>query len=71
MIFVLAWIGLAVYIGIRAKARGRSRAAWTAFALIFSPLVAVIFLLCCRRPSDSDVFAYIERQPDGGNHRER
>ena len=65
---VLVWIGFAIYIGLRARARGRSRFAWTMFALILSPMVAAIFLLCTR-PPDDDVFAYIERN-DGGN-RER
>jgi hypothetical protein len=44
-VFIVGWIALSVAIGRIAWTFGRSPAVWLILAVIFSPLVAFVFLL--------------------------
>jgi hypothetical protein len=43
--FLLIWLTFAIVVGRAASARGRSALGWFVFAALFSPLIAVIFLI--------------------------
>ena len=45
MTLVLIWLGLCVAIGMLAKIRGRDGLDWVAVSLVYSPLLAFIFLI--------------------------
>jgi len=45
MALVLIWLGLCVAVGILAKLRGRDGLDWVAVSLVYSPLLAFLFLV--------------------------
>ena len=47
-VIVLSWLVLCVLIGIWAKKWGRSFWQWSGFALLISPLLAGILLICLK-----------------------
>jgi phosphotransferase system glucose/maltose/N-acetylglucosamine-specific IIC component len=44
-IVAVLWIGIAIAVGSAANARGRSGGGWFLLALIFSPIIALLFLI--------------------------
>lgn len=42
---VIAWIGLSVLVGIGASKKNRSFLCWMIWAMLLSPIIAVIMLL--------------------------
>lgn len=48
MVIFLLWLVFSVAVGMLAVKRGRSGLGWGFVALVFSPLIAVIFLLIAR-----------------------
>lgn len=45
---IVGWILFSIAAGILADRRGRSAGGWFLIALLISPLIAVILVLCCR-----------------------
>jgi hypothetical protein len=45
MTLLLIWLGLCVAIGILAKIRGRDSLDWVSVSLVYSPLLAFLFLV--------------------------
>lgn len=45
VLFILAWLGLAIGTALVAKLRGRNPAAWFGIAAVGSPLMAMLFML--------------------------
>ena len=54
MTLVLIWLGLCVAIGVLAKIRGRDGLDWVAVSLVYSPLLALLFLVVL--PSEPSSF---------------
>ena len=48
MIFLVIWGVLALLVGIAADRRGRNGLGWALLSLVFSPLLAILFLLVMR-----------------------
>ena len=55
IIAVVCWFVLAIVVGVAAGGRGRSGVGWFALALIFSPLIAGLFLLILPDPRTHEV----------------
>ena len=53
MEIVLVWVALSLAVGLLAVKRGRSGIGWGLGALVFSPLLAVIFLMLSRNLSEA------------------
>jgi hypothetical protein len=45
ILIVLAWIGIAIVIGVGARSRGRSGLGWFLLAILLSPLIAGVLLV--------------------------
>ncbi|TIQ85259.1 MAG: zinc ribbon domain-containing protein [Mesorhizobium sp.] len=45
MTFLIFWLGFSLIVGVAASKRNRSGAAWFFLSLIFSPLLAGLFML--------------------------
>jgi hypothetical protein len=43
--FFLTWIALAIFVGVAASSKGRGGVGWFLFAVIFSPLLGILFLM--------------------------
>lgn len=48
MILLIIWGVMAVLVGIAADRRGRNGLGWALLSLVFSPLLAILFLLVMR-----------------------
>ena len=55
MEILLFWIGGAILVGMLASKRGRSGGAWFVLSLIFSPLLAGLFVLVLGMADSKDV----------------
>lgn len=63
MFYFLLWIGLAVAVGMVATQRNRGSGNWFMVALVFSPVIAIIFLLAMPslKPADTAALDQVER----------
>lgn len=64
IVIIGLWIVLAIIVAAAADARGRSPGGWLLMSLVFSPLIAVLFLLAFPAREKPDGPIIIERRRD-------
>lgn len=54
MSVLIIWCVLALLVGIAADSRGRNGLGWALLSLVFSPLLAILFLLVMRNIAEEE-----------------
>ena len=62
MSVLIIWCVLALLVGIAADRRGRNGLGWALLSLVFSPLLAILFLLVMRNIAEEEERRRIEER---------